>query len=584
MLGVAALACALPVLLALTAPPSSTLLNQLAACSGWGFAACAWAVWGLGRSPVSKLELREPGGQGVSPLWLALGVVVACVVLAGFQGRPLSLTLLALGMLVAVGLVMLLGQAVVRDGSAEAVFAAFCQALVLAAVLNTGVALLQVWAPQAMDGVWLAQTSAAIAGRAAGNVRQPNHLSSLLLLGLVAIVWLHGRDARACSRAGDALCWGLMAWLCLGVVLTGSRTGALGVVGLALWGALDRRLLAPARWGLLAVLGLYGVLAWGWSAGLQGGRLGGAADMSASRFGIWSNAWTLVQDNTWWGVGWGGFNWAWTLTPFPGRPVAFFDHAHNLLLHLMVELGVPLAVLLCGLLGWALWRAMARGWRLAGPRGGMATAAAMMVAVMALHSQFEYPLWYAYFLLPTGFVWALSLSLSEPGTAPMALSSSPQRWLPVGHWRVMLLGALVTLGSLATLLDYLRVVVIFAPRASSGALAERIAAGQRSVLFSHQADYAQATTHPRAQEVLPSIRQAAHSLIDTRLLSVWAQAYADQGDFDRARYLAQRLREFSPHHALFEPCEADVKRADATPFQCLEPNRLWTPDDFLGND
>ena len=35
---------------------------------------------------------------------------------------------------------------------------------------------------------------------------------------------------------------------------------------------------------------------------------------------------------------------AWTLTPFPGRPIAFFDHTHNLPLQLIVELGVPLGL------------------------------------------------------------------------------------------------------------------------------------------------------------------------------------------------------------------------------------------------
>jgi O-antigen ligase len=52
---------------------------------------------------------------------------------------------------------------------------------------------------------------------------------------------------------------------------------------------------------------------------------------------------------------------AWTLTPLPGRPTAFFDHAHNLPLHLAAELGLPLALavmaLLLGAFGSAAWRA-----------------------------------------------------------------------------------------------------------------------------------------------------------------------------------------------------------------------------------
>src|SRR5439155_17968394 len=63
---------------------------------------------------------------------------------------------------------------------------------------------------------------------------------------------------------------------------------------------------------------------------------------------------TLIRMHPWAGVGFGEFNFAWTLTPFPGRPVAFFDHTHNLILQFVVELGVPLALLVLGLLLWAL--------------------------------------------------------------------------------------------------------------------------------------------------------------------------------------------------------------------------------------
>ena len=88
------------------------------------------------------------------------------------------------------------------------------------------------------------------------------------------------------------------------------------------------------------------------------------SDISSSRFGIWSNTLALIAAHPWAGVGFGEFNFAWSLTPFPGRPTAFFDHTHNLPLQLAVELGLPLATLVIVLLLAALWRA----WR-AGRRG-----------------------------------------------------------------------------------------------------------------------------------------------------------------------------------------------------------------------
>ena len=66
--------------------------------------------------------------------------------------------------------------------------ARFCIGLVVAGVASALVGLVQVFAPHSPDGNWIAL--AALAGRAAGNLRQPNHLSSLLLWSVVAVVWL----------------------------------------------------------------------------------------------------------------------------------------------------------------------------------------------------------------------------------------------------------------------------------------------------------------------------------------------------------------------------------------------------------
>ncbi|MFY8017889.1 MAG: polymerase, partial [Inhella sp.] len=95
------------------------------------------------------------------------------------------------------------------------------------------------------------------------------------------------------------------------------------------------------------------------------------------------------------GVGWGEFNRAWTLTPFPDRPVAFFDHSHNLPLQLLVELGWPLGLAVMGLLLTALAQALRLAWRAQGDEAMVRRAALMLVVVVGLHSLLEYPLWYA---------------------------------------------------------------------------------------------------------------------------------------------------------------------------------------------
>ena len=656
-------AATLPTLLAFNLPPSATFFNQVAALVGWGGWTCVLALWMLERRTLRGLTART----ATAHLWVVLLGLAATVCWSGLHhALPRGLLCSALGMLAAVGVTLALGETVVRAGWAKPVFTALCQALLAAAVLNTLIALVQVFAPQLADGVWIAGTSASIAGRAAGNLRQPNHLSSLLLWGLAGWVWLQrdGYRHRQQLPAFVAMV-GVALMLCVGLVLSGSRTGTLGLLMLAAWGALDRRLAREVRWVLMAAPLVYALLWWGWGAWSAAehqhfggeGRFSLQGDVSASRFGIWANTWALVREHPWGGVGWGGFNFAWTLTPFPGRPVAFFDHVHNLPLHFAVELGVPLALLVCVLLGHALWRAVRAGWQVQGEAGVMAAAAAVMVLVMALHSQLEYPLWYAYFLLPTGFLWGLGLALgrfagpekpsqaTHPSTGsqetvpsatglacgahqpPPQPSSSggggpllpplgegwdggaasagrhllhrsgrtdgmPARDASAGaqggqggrNWQlggVAVAGLLLAIGGSLATLDYLRVAAIFAPPRHAGPLAERILAGQASWFFNHHADYAAATNDPRPETQMSALAVATHNLLDTRLMIAWAQALAAQGDLERARYLAQRLREFGRSEEFFEVCDDTDEEGAPRPFQCEQPTRPLRFEDFL---
>ena len=92
--------------------------------------------------------------------------------------------------------------------------------------------------------------------------------------------------------------------------------------------------------------------------------------------------------------------------------------------------------------------------------------------------------------------------------------------------------------------DYQRVVVIYAPPDEAKSLNQRIAEGQRSVFFSHHADYAAATNFPPGKLALAATRRTAFSLIDARLLMHWSRSLEAMGDVQGARFVADRLREF----------------------------------------
>src|SRR5690606_9922950 len=75
-------------------------------------------------------------------------------------------------------------------------------------------------------------------------------------------------------------------------------------------------------------------------------------------------------------------------------------------LHVAVELGVPVLLLVFAALGIALWRAAP--WREAHPDRQLAW---LVLALIATHSLLEYPLWYGPFQLAAG----LCLGLLWPG-------------------------------------------------------------------------------------------------------------------------------------------------------------------------
>ena len=567
------LAIGLPMLLAYNLPPSSTFLNQAAALIGWG----GLLVVLSGALDTGVMRCAD----GLLALQAALGLLlVAALVSPLWAGSPWSLSLSAAALIGAAALTAQTGARVSQSGLALPAFRAFCIGMVVAGVLSSAVGLVQVFAPTWPDGNFVSRSY--IEGRAVGNMRQPNHLSSLLLWAVVAVVWLG--EARVLRRWASALLALLFVFV---VVLTASRTGAMSLLLLLVWGALDKRLSPAARW-LLCLTPLIGLAFW-YGTGVWadhthhvfGGetRFSSKGDVSSSRFGIWSNTLSLIRMHPWAGVGFGEFNFAWTLTPFPGRPVAFFDHTHNLVLQFLVELGIPLGLLVLGLLCWAMVEAL-RGALKPQPADGAAPGEALlrpaafaMVLLILVHSLLEYPLWYAYYLLPAAFAFGLCLA------APRAPSALPARKLRP----LVVASLLLMMGGLASLLDYARVVVIFAPPAwSQATLAQRIVDGRKSIFFAHHADYAAATTSDHPSDVMPAFVGAPHYLLDARLLQSWAKALDEAGDTQHARYVAQRLREFKNEQSVefFAPCELPPAPGTTLPFQCMAPTREFGYEDF----
>jgi O-antigen ligase len=586
----ACIAIAVPTLIAFNVAPSATFFNQAAAFVGWG----GFLLLVSAEGPRWPFRLS----QGTLALLVALTVLlIAALVASLWASAPWSLSLSSAATIASAILTVTVSACAARAGMGARAFRAFCIALVIAGIANAAIGLIQVFAPTLPDGDWVALS--AIPGRATGNLRQPNHLSSLLLWSIVAVVLLG--ESKPVFRKASAVLALVFIYV---IVLSASRTGAVGMLTLAAWGLFDRRLSRDSRFLLILAPIAYGACWWGmteWanvSHHIFGGqtRFGGSGDISSSRFGIWSNTLSLIKMHPWFGVGFGEFNFAWTLTPFPGRPGAFFDHTHDIVLNFVVELGLPLALLVTALLLFALWKALGNaiadgreGADGASPPVPFQRAALVIVVMVGVHSMLEYPLWYAYFLLPAAF--AFGLCLERPDPAEIERAAMPEA--NVTRPFVLASMLLILCGTLAVY-DYMRVVVIFAPRANAAPLDKRIADGRRSVLFSHHADYAAATVAEHPGQVIKAFDGATHYLLDARLMMAWAKALDERGETDKARYVAQRLQEFHNEQAaaFFAPCASKAtswaapaaavpaSAAASVPFQCLAPTRQLGFEDF----
>ena len=563
------LACTVGTLIAYNLPPSATLFNQVAALMAWG----GLVVLPLAVSGAPRIDLGRAWSVLLA-LALLLGAALASVL---WTQLPLSLALHAAALLAAAMALLLTGVGARASGRAELLMTMLCLGWVLAGVLSAAIGGVQVFFPWLADGDWIARSGSA--GRAISNMRQPNHLASLLMWSCVAVVWLG--ESRHLRRA---VVWALLGLFVFTVVLSASRTGMLGVAMLAVWGLLDRKLSRSSR---LVLLCAPLMLAASWLFmdiwAQQGAHAFGAASRlskegagSPARLAILANAWALVKQYPLTGVGWGEFNLAWTMTPFPDRPIAFFDHTHNLPMQLMVELGLPLSIAVMALLGWALLRAFAATRSAIGMQAVALRCAFMMVLTIGLHSLLEYPLWYAYFLLPTALFLGLCLGSDSGDAIETALDTRRHR-LSLPSQILAAAGVAMVLAGVVTLLEYRKAVVIYAPPASAAPLEARIEVGQHSVLFSTQGDYAAATTLSPGPVALAAAKRAAHNLIDVRLMMAWAQSLHATGDDDRARYVVQRLKEFRNSQAQewLDECKA-VPSGAARPFQCDPPTREYS--------
>jgi len=442
--------------------------------------------------------------------------------------------------------------------------------VLLAALLGSLVGLLQYlglvdaawgWIPPSQPGV------------AMGQLRQRNQQATLLGMGLWTLWWLAAvktkhtveqpegggrwRSAQAMG-VGLLLAWAL-ALLAVGSAATASRTGLvqwLALIGLLVWWRLS------LGW-LPLVLAVTGLLLYAWAAWLLPDallwwtgvraeglfqRFGEALD-ETSRGSLWANVCYLIQLKPWTGWGWGELDYAHYITLFPGtRFSVLLDNAHNLPLHLAVELGLPVALLFCAALAWWVWRA--KPWAERDPVRQWAWG---ILALVGVHSMLEFPLWYGPFQVVT--VLALGLLWRWPAQGPLAVGA-----IKPAPWAVAVLGSAALAVWLALAWQYVRVSQIYTPVAQRmpSMRDDPLAQVQGSWVFTDAIAFAELTTMP----VNPRTATRVHALalrmlhyspeprvVERLIESATLLGLDDEAAFHLQRYRAAYPKAYEQWHA-----------------------------------
>ncbi len=230
-----------------------------------------------------------------------------------------------------------------------------------------------------------------------------NHFALFAAIGSVLVpAWAFHDERQKRWKAPLALV--LLLFLALIILATGSRSGMMvGALGVPL-GILNmrrpimtelRRLPKPVSWTLIAVIVAIPlatiVLSVALGRAVSVDRLVELDAGDDLRRQALPTVWAMIQFYFPFGTGAGAFDPAYRIhEPDALLSAAYFNHAHNDLLEVVLDAGLAGALLLLGAIGWWLWRSI-NVWRSDSSRDGLARAGSAILLLTLAASVTDYP-------------------------------------------------------------------------------------------------------------------------------------------------------------------------------------------------
>lgn len=271
-------------------------------------------------------------------------------------------------------------------------------AIGIAALVSVGLQLYQWLLLDGLD-VWSMGQGT---GRPFANFGQPNQLATLLLWALLGTAWAVVRyRIRPWTAAFSAV------YLLFGLALTASRTAWVAVllmtVACWIWRPLWPNRAVPWLVTALATIFAVYVLSMGWIS--EALMIAPAEPQDIARVGtetrpaIWAMFGDAAFQHPFAGYGWGPLSAAQIEVAVNHSAMnTVYSHSHNLLLDLVLWCGIPIGLAVFLYLAYWLWI------RIKCVRNAEDALMALFVIVVVNHAMLEFPLQYAYFLLPLGLL------------------------------------------------------------------------------------------------------------------------------------------------------------------------------------
>lgn len=285
----------------------------------------------------------------------------------------------------------------------------FFGAILAAALVSVGMQLFQ-WLGFARDSgltaIWIVAVDTL---RPSANLAQPNLLATLILWGIISVLWFNAYDLITKNS-----CVFIVLFLLVGLALTQSRSGLVGLfflVGVRL--SLKKHDEQFPRKRLAVTLAALCLLfVWLIKPVSQWLLLDDMESISArpsgrARLVAWRMFLDAIADKPWFGYGWNNVMEAHLHAAQQHPEVGqLFAQTHNLFLDLLIWAGLPVGIFLSILMACWFWAAFRK------LTNKSQWAYFLIISLAVLHSMVEFPLHHAYFLLPFGLaVGVLSESL-----------------------------------------------------------------------------------------------------------------------------------------------------------------------------